>query len=108
MKAGIDYNFEGNKIEDIIKEKNPLKNPEVVFIFIKIVQINFTFLSKDNQKTLYTLERQSDLVKESMMLLACCHECVLEKGEDPYDFRYQGPSPDEIALVDAARRMNFI
>ncbi len=43
-----------------------------------------------------------------MMLLATCHECVLEKGEDVDDFRYQGPSPDEIALVDAARRMNFV
>lgn len=46
------------------------------------------------------------MIKENLLLLATCHECVLEMLEDG-SFNYQGPSPDEIALVDAARRLNF-
>jgi magnesium-transporting ATPase (P-type) len=44
---------------------------------------------------------------ENLFLLSTTHECVLETDEKTGDLRYQGPSPDEIALVDAARRMGF-
>jgi hypothetical protein len=47
-------------------------------------------------------------VKEMMMTLACCHECIAEEIPDSNDIRYQGPLVDEIVLVDAAKQMNFI
>jgi hypothetical protein len=31
-KAGIEYNFEGQKVDDIIRETDPKKNPEVVIL----------------------------------------------------------------------------
>lgn len=46
------------------------------------------------------------MIKETLILLATCHECVLEENDDG-SFNYQGPSPDEIALVDAARRLKY-
>jgi len=41
------------------------------------------------------------------MLLSVCHECVLQKDKATNEMVYQGPSPDEIALVDAARHLRF-
>lgn len=42
--------------------------------------------------------------------MACAHECVAEKSKDMFeaDIKYAGPSPDEIALVDTAKRMGFV
>jgi magnesium-transporting ATPase (P-type) len=96
-RAGIDYNFESLSIENALHENDPQKNPE----------LNYPFWSTDGVQV-YTLERQSDLVRECLMLLASAHECVLETDEETGETRYQGPSPDEIALVDAARRMGFV
>ncbi|CAD8064402.1 unnamed protein product [Paramecium sonneborni] len=89
-KAGIEYAFSGDKILQIITEKDPSKNPNI-----------------DLKVDKYLICNQGDLVKENLMLLATCHECVLEYQDDG-SFIYQGPSPDEIALVDAARRLNVI
>jgi magnesium-transporting ATPase (P-type) len=38
------------------------------------------------------------------MVLACCHECVIDRIVNGVT-NYQGPSPDEITLVDAANRL---
>lgn len=42
-------------------------------------------------------------------MLGFTHECIVEKNKDPEDktLYYQGPSPDEITLVDAAYHMGF-
>lgn len=50
--------------------------------------------------------KQSDLVDEFFYLLSLCHDCVLEKDED--GTRYEGESPDEIALVKTAKQMGFM
>ncbi|CAD8070330.1 unnamed protein product [Paramecium sonneborni] len=89
-KAGIEYTFSGAVIQSIITETDPNKNPNI-----------------ELQVDKYLIRNQGDLVKENLMLLATCHECVLELQDDG-TFNYQGPSPDEIALVDAARRLNII
>ncbi|CAK77311.1 unnamed protein product (macronuclear) [Paramecium tetraurelia] len=89
-KAGIEYTFSGAVIQSIITETDPMKNPNIG-------------LNVDT----YLIRNQGDLVKENLMLLATCHECVLEFQDDG-TFNYQGPSPDEIALVDAARRLNIV
>ena len=59
--------------------------------------------------TTYTLahkiKTQYDLVKEYFLLLSLCHDCVVE--EDQNGTRYQGESPDEIALVKTASQVGF-
>lgn len=40
--------------------------------------------------------------------ICLCHSLILEKGNDEDVLpNYQGPSPDEVALVDAARQLGF-
>lgn len=48
--------------------------------------------------------------KASMMILAMalCHTCVPEHGETEDDISYQASSPDELALVEAARMLGYI
>lgn len=56
-----------------------------------------------------------------MYLLAMCHECVVEQSEGVDEnfkvsqkveyhknLRYQGPSPDEVTLVDIARHYGYV
>lgn len=52
------------------------------------------------------LKTQHDLVDYFFFLLASAHECLylVDKSGDP---TYQGPSPDEITLVDAAARLGY-
>ena len=39
--------------------------------------------------------------------ICLCHSLILEPHPDGGQPRYQGPSPDEVALVDAARQLGF-
>jgi magnesium-transporting ATPase (P-type) len=41
-----------------------------------------------------------------MKALCLCHEVVTERKGDA--IKYQGPSPDEIALVEAAADLGFV
>ena len=47
-----------------------------------------------------------ELAEEYLTALAITHEVVSETNKKGKKF-YQGPSPDEITLVDAAREMGF-
>jgi magnesium-transporting ATPase (P-type) len=63
-------------------------------------------LVSQNNMTTQTIEDQRSLIFEFMKALCLCHEIVTERmGES---IKYQGPSPDEIALVDAAADLGFI
>ena len=42
-----------------------------------------------------------------MKTLSLCHEVVCELGPDS-QVKYVGPSPDEIALVEAASSVGFV
>ena len=50
-------------------------------------------------------KKQSDLVNEYFSLLSLCHDCVLEI--DDRGQRYEGESPDEIALVQTAKEIGY-
>lgn len=43
---------------------------------------------------------------EYFYLLSLCHDCVLER--DDQGTRYEGESPDEIALVKTAAQVGFM
>ena len=57
---------------------------------------------------LYDEMDPTELINEFLMILALCHECVIEKDELTGEVHYQGPSPDEIALVEFAKQMGYV
>lgn len=67
--------------------------------------INLQMKYFDTGEIGYTYKTQYDLVKEYFLLLAVCHDCILEKDETGSS--YQGESPDEIALVATAKEMGY-
>ena len=67
--------------------------------------MNLTITSLDGKAKL-EIKTQSDLIDNYLTLLASAHECLVQydKNNQP---SYQGPSPDEITLVDAAAHLGF-
>ena len=51
----------------------------------------------------FTLDNAKSRLVEFMKVLAIAHECVIEGAGDKKF--YQGPSPDEIELVEFAKKM---
>ena len=82
----------------------------------------FSFYSKELEERLVSVTPRStsknagfsrnnydneELLLEYFMVLSCAHECFIDE-EALEDFVvYQGLSPDEITLVDAAARLGF-
>ena len=62
---------------------------------------------KSTGQEAYSYTSQHELVKEYFLLLSLCHDCVVEK-DDNGEVRYQGESPDEIALVKTASQVGFM
>ena len=55
-------------------------------------------------------KNQKDLVTEFLKVLTLAHECVPEvvaKDDGTKIVFYQGPSPDEVTLVDFAKNQGF-
>jgi magnesium-transporting ATPase (P-type) len=61
-------------------------------------------LSKSKREKLL-LAKQNDLVTEFMKVMSLAHECVKEKNGDKVF--YQGPSPDEVTLVEFSKCVGF-
>lgn len=75
----------------------------------KNAQINKEVVSSDKSQTL-TLPTQKDMVTEFMKILGLAHMCVAEKFTDKdgnTNKFFNGPSPDEVALVEFASTMKF-
>ena len=57
-----------------------------------------------------TLKTQKDMVTEFMKILSLAHMCAVEtftNKEGVKEKFYNGPSPDEVALVEYASYMKF-
>ena len=54
-----------------------------------------------------TFNTRKELAEEYLLALATAHEVVAERDEKTKKLKYQGPSPDEITLVEAAKDMQF-
>ena len=50
---------------------------------------------------------ENELFYEFFMVLCAAHECIIDIEEKKSYIVYQGMSPDEITLVDAASRLGF-
>ncbi|KAL4445931.1 hypothetical protein ABPG74_010923 [Tetrahymena malaccensis] len=97
-KSGVEYCFRDVNLENLLKDQENDTS--------EILQIPIQFQCLQNNQKLYELNTQKQLANELLMLLSTCHECVLQQGKDGRK-SYQGPSPDEISLVDAANHMGY-
>ncbi|EGR27708.1 phospholipid-translocating p-type flippase family protein, putative [Ichthyophthirius multifiliis] len=95
-KMNVKFKFHSQSLSNLLKLNNPHNNYDV----------NLNLVSNDN-KVKFTIKSQKDLAFEYWKLLSCAHECIISENKETGDIDYQGPSPDEITLVDAARHMGF-
>ena len=61
---------------------------------------------KDGNDT-YTIRSQQQLMFEYLKILGLAHEVVKDKPDQLEHMGYQGPSPDEIAMVETAAERGF-
>jgi len=88
---GVTYSFRDPKLERMIRD------PSDTF-----EKLDYELYS-ESQKVLLHLKTQRDLVMEFWKAVAICHECIASQTDD--GIYYEGPSPDEQTLVDAARHL---
>ena len=75
----------------------------------KNAPINKTFNSQSGGASV-TMKTQKDMVTEFMKVLSLAHMCAVEtftNKEGTKEKFYNGPSPDEVALVEYASYMGF-
>ena len=95
-KNQVFFSFEDKNLDEMIRGSSPG------------MEINLKFRN-GNGDVVHECETLSELVQEFMLSLSLCHDCILERDKNDEDnFYYQGPSPDEITLVDTARHLGYI
>ena len=94
-KAGVEYAFESADLDNCLKQ-------------LSEQSVNYTLTSQDGTTNI-SFKTQHELVVEFMKLLSTAHECMPEiaNNNGTKEIFYQGPSPDEITLVDFARQQGF-
>lgn len=86
-----DQELQNWKDANFDKAMNNIENP----------RINLTIKSSDAGFT-HTVATQRDHISEFMKVLSLAHMCVPEFFNDGKEKFYNGPSPDEVALVEFA------
>lgn len=66
------------------------------------IEVNNVFVKNREGNQTITFRKMGELTDEYLTALSIAHEVVAETDKKGKKF-YQGPSPDEITLVDAAR-----
>ncbi|CAK90837.1 unnamed protein product (macronuclear) [Paramecium tetraurelia] len=92
------FNFQDSTLTGIIEDNAAYQNQSELPRKL-IIQSN------DKNATL-EIKTQKQLVHEYLMLLSSAHECIAQKDKNQ-QINYQGPSPDEITLVDAAMNLGY-
>ena len=96
------------------RTKSTYSNIEINFSFRTIELQNEVFNEREKPITPIVMEvdgevkqlnTQKQLCEYFLKCMALCHECLTEKEHN--DIKYIGQSPDEISLVDCARRVGF-
>ena len=85
------------------------KNYDDVMNETKNTEINRTMTSVGSWEN-FTIKTQKDQITEFMKILSLSHMCVAESFTDKNGVKqkfYNGPSPDEVALVEYASSMDF-
>lgn len=79
--AGVEFSFEDDRIAKMLDasqsgKSSPLPHP-----------IEFT--AKTTGEVLFTLSSEEDILKEILMILSTCHECVLHRNKQTRLTSYQ-------------------
>ena len=69
-------------------------------------QENFVF-KDSNARELYKIKSLQGLADHFLMTLSICHDCIAEVDKESKEISYSGMSPDEVALVDAAKHLGY-
>ncbi|KAE8648731.1 phospholipid-transporting ATPase 3 isoform X1 [Cucumis sativus] len=95
------------EIERGIAEQNGLKVEEAHKSANAVQEKGFNFDDPRLMRGAWRNEPNSDLCKEFFRCLAICHTVLPEGDESPEKITYQAASPDEAALVAAAKNFGF-
>lgn len=96
-EEGISFSFDNHEVQSILKGSLSSRKQE-----------NFVFYSAAGAE-LFRLRDLREVTAQFLLNLSLCHDCLTEVDkENPGLIKYQGLSPDEVALVDAARHMGYI
>ena len=96
-EEGISFSFDNHEINSIVRGT-----------FRAETKKGFSFYSSRNEM-LYQLNDLKSITSHFLLNLSLCHDCLAEEDkENPGQLKYQGLSPDEVALVDAARHMGYV
>lgn len=95
-KTGVEYAFQSEALDELLKGEDNLN-------------IDYEVRSNNGRDFMH-FKSQRELVTEFLKVLALAHECVPEtvtKSDGTKITFYQGPSPDEVTLVDFAKFQGF-
>lgn len=95
-KEGVVYSFEDPNLLALINDDVDASKYKV---------LNYELRNNDGSHVLFNIHDNIELVAEFFKLLSTCHECIIDSEKNENMIRYQGPSPDEITLVDTARHL---
>lgn len=95
------------EIERGIAEQNGLKVEEAHRSANAVQEKGFNFDDARLMRGAWRNEPNADLCKEFFRCLAICHTVLPEGDESPEKITYQAASPDEAALVTAAKNFGF-
>lgn len=82
------------------------KNLTFFFICYQNVAFGFKFLLLCGH-FFFVIKQRCSFIQEFFRCLAICHTVLPEGEESPEKLRYQAASPDEAALVTAAKNFGF-
>ncbi|XP_022942468.1 phospholipid-transporting ATPase 3-like [Cucurbita moschata] len=105
--GGEIYGTGVTEIERGIAEQNGLKVEEEHKSANAVQEKGFNFDDARLMRGAWRNEPNSDLCKEFFRCLAICHTVLPEGDESPEKITYQAASPDEAALVTAAKNFGF-
>lgn len=94
-REGIEFSFEDTEFRGFIARQKDREIQPLVF--------------KDSRgKHLHSFTNLCEVVDNFLLTISLCHDCLCETdNENVGQMRYQGMSPDEVVLVDAARHLKY-
>ncbi|KAK9090578.1 hypothetical protein Sjap_023755 [Stephania japonica] len=105
--GGVVYGTGVTEIERGSAQRNGMKLEEVKRSATAVQEKFFNFDDAKLMRGAWRNERDPDICKEFFRCLAICHTVLPEGDESPEKITYQAASPDEAALVTAAKNFGF-
>ena len=89
-RAGFTYSFEDKNLMKLLNGSTSGDLQRIIFENV-------------SGKSVFSLNNLAEIARHFLMTISLCHECIIESN----GVSYQGPSPDEVTLVDAARHLGY-